>query len=79
MDYCGGGATVPLMFKVTSDLRSPALVEAVLEQLPDAVIVYDLERKIVFSNGAADNYLAWVKACSRSTIATVCSGVRSAR
>ena len=54
MDYCGGGATVPLMSKGTSDLRSPALVEAVLEQLPDAVIVYDLERKIVFSNGAAE-------------------------
>ena len=45
---------VPTMSRVTSDLRSPALVEAVLEQLTDAVIVYDIEHKIVFSNRAAE-------------------------
>ena len=42
------------MSKVMTDLRSPALVEAVLEQLTDSVIVYDLERKIVFANRVAE-------------------------
>ena len=42
------------MSRVMPDLRSPALVEAVLDQVTDAVLVYDMEHKIVFSNRAAE-------------------------
>ena len=45
---------MPAMQTLVPDLRSPALVEAVLEQLTDAVLVYDLSHKIVYANRAAE-------------------------
>lgn len=42
------------MAKTITNFRTPALVEAVLEQLSDAVIVYDLERKVGYANRSAE-------------------------
>ena len=36
---------VPTTSRLMTDLRTPVLVEAVLEQITDAVIVYDLEQR----------------------------------
>jgi len=49
------------MTKAMPDLRSPALVEAVLEQLTDAVLVYDLEHKITFANRVAEKLFGFAR------------------
>lgn len=42
------------MTRPMPDLRTPSLVEAVLQQLPDAVIVYGRDRQVAFANRAAE-------------------------